>query len=327
MSGALAGLSPPAHPPSPRLEVVAAVIIRPDGSFLLGQRPAGKVYAGYWEFPGGKVEPGETPLAAIARELKEELGIEVRTAYPWIVRDYDSAHAAVRLRFYRVVEWSGNPRGLENQRFAWQLLHSINVDPLLPANGPILRGLSLPPVYAITNAGKSGSRGFLSRLDRALAGGLRLVQVREKEMSEKELLRFAGEVVRRAHAHGARVLVNGGVELAQRAAADGVHLSSAQLMRLRERPATALVGASCHNAAEIAHAHALGADLAVLGPVQATPSHPGAAGIGWDPFVALTREAKLPVYALGGMRPADLETAWRHGAHGISMMRGAWPES
>jgi 8-oxo-dGTP diphosphatase len=96
-------------------------------------------------------------------------------------------------------------------------------------------------------------------------------------------------------------------------------------MRLRERPATALVGASCHNAAEIAHAHALGADLAVLGPVQATPSHPAAAGTGWEPFAALTREARLPVYALGGMRPADLETAWRHGAHGISMMRSAWP--
>jgi 8-oxo-dGTP diphosphatase len=325
MSGAPAGSSSSAHLSSPRLEVVAAVIIRADGSFLLGQRPAGKVYAGYWEFPGGKVEPGETPLAAIERELKEELGIEVRTAYPWIVRDYDYAHAAVRLRFYRVVEWSGNPRGLENQCFSWQLLHAINVDPLLPANGPVLRGLSLPPVYAITNAGELGSQRFLSRLDRALAEGLRLVQVREKEMSEAELLRFADEVIQRAHAHGARVLVNGGVELAQRVGADGVHLSSAQLMRLRERPAAELVGASCHNAAEILHAHALGADLAVLGPVQATPSHPGAAGIGWDSFAALTREAKLPVYALGGMQPTDMETAWRHGAHGISMMRGVWP--
>src|SRR5262249_14678567 len=153
-------------------------------------------------------------------------------AYPWIVRDYDYAHAAVRLRFYRVVEWSGNPRGLENQRFTWQLLHAINVDPLLPANGPILRGLSLPPVYAITNAGELGSRGFLSRLDRALAEGLKLVQVREKEMSESELLRFSGEVIRRAHAQGARVLVNGTVEFAQRAGADGVHLTSAQLMQM-----------------------------------------------------------------------------------------------
>jgi 8-oxo-dGTP diphosphatase len=313
------------HPVSPRLEVVAAVIMRPDGSFLLGQRPAGKVYAGYWEFPGGKVEAGEAPLAAIERELKEELGIEVRAAYPWLIREYDYAHAAVRLRFFRVTEWAGTPSGLENQRFTWQLPHAINVDPLLPANGPILRALSLPPVYAVTNAGELGSREFLARLDRALVQGLKLVQLREKEMPEAELLRFTGEVVRRVREHGARVLLNGDVELAQRVGADGVHLNSTRLMRLRERPAMALVGASCHDAAEIAHARDLGVDLAVLGPVHPTPTHPGAPGIGWDGFAALARDCTFPVYAIGGITPSNLEAAWRCGAHGISMMRGSWP--
>ena len=119
------------------------MITRPDGSFLLGQRPAGKVYAGYWEFPGGKIEAGEAPLPALKRELHEELGIEVETAYPWLTRDYDYAHAAVRLRFFRVVSWSGNLHGRESQRFAWQLPDAISVDPLLPANAPILRALRL----------------------------------------------------------------------------------------------------------------------------------------------------------------------------------------
>jgi 8-oxo-dGTP diphosphatase len=183
--------------------------------------------------------------------------------------------------------------------------------------------LSLPPVYAITHAGELGEREFLARLDRALAGGLKLVQVREKAMPAEALLRFCGEVARRAHAAGARVLVNGDAAIARRAGADGVHLASARLPE--PRPAVELVGASCHDAAELARAQALGADFAVLGPVAPTPSHPGAAGIGWNGLGALLKDCALPVYALGGMRPADMEMAWRCGAHGISMMRGAWP--
>lgn len=310
--------------PSQRVEVAAAVITGPDGRFLLGQRPAGKVYAGYWEFPGGKIEAGEAPLAAVKRELREELGIEVERAYPWLTRDYDYAHAAVRLRFFRVVRWSGELHGRENQRFAWQFPDAISVDPLLPANAPILRALRLPAVYAITNAAGLGEQEFLKRLERALAQGLRLLQVREKGMSGDPGLRFAAEVVRLAHAHGAQVLVNSDAGLAQRTGADGVHLTSAQLRQLEQRPVSGLVGASCHDAGELARALSLGVDFVVLGPVMPTPSHPGAPGIGWQPFAAALKDCTLPVYALGGLKPADLETAWDCGAHGISMMRAAW---
>jgi len=309
---------------SPRVEVVAAVILRDDGSFLLGQRPAGKVYAGYWEFPGGKIEPGEAPLAALERELREELGITVRSAHPWLTRDYDYAHAAVRLRFYRVVEWSGAVRGREHQRFSWQLPHAVSVDPLLPANAPILRALRLPPVYGITHAAELGVPEFMRRLERALAGGLRLVQVREKSLSGKALREFAAKVTAISHARGARVLVNGSPELAHEVGADGVHLTSAQLAQAGQRPPLDFVGASCHDAEELARARELGADLAVLGPVLPTPSHPGALGMGWERFADLVKDCPLPVYELGGLKPPDLETACRRGAHGISMMRGAW---
>ena len=323
--GAAADPSPFPLPPSPpRIEVAAAVLLRDDGRFLLGQRPPGKVYAGYWEFPGGKIEANEAPLAALGRELHEELGITVERAYPWLTRDYDYAHAAVRLRFFRVVRWAGELHGRESQRFVWQTPDAISVDPLLPANGPILRALRLPPVYAITHMAELGRREFMRRLERALDGGLKLLQVREKDLPEGEQVRFAAEVVRMAHASGARVLVNGDTALAQRAGADGVHLTSARLKRLDRRPALALVGASCHDADELARARALGADFVVLGPVLPTPSHPGAAGIGWDGLAMLLKDCPLPVYALGGLRPTDLETAWRCGAHGISMMRGAW---
>jgi len=324
-SGAAAAPSPISHHPSAaRVEVAAAVIIGPDGRFLLGQRPAGKVYAGYWEFPGGKIEPGETPLAALKRELREELGIEVERAYPWLTRDYDYAHAAVRLRFFRVVHWTGVLHGRESQRFTWQFPDAISVDPLLPANTPILRALRLPPVYAISNVAELGEREFLKRLERALTGGLKLVQVREKAMSASALLRFATRVVQMGHAHGAQVLVNGDTGLAQHAGADGVHLTSAQLKRLDQRPASPLVGASCHDAGELARARELEVDFTVLGPVLPTASHPGATGMGWDALAEFLRDGYLPAYALGGLNAADLGKAWDCGAHGISMMRGAW---
>ncbi len=306
------------------VEVVAAVIERPDGSFLLAQRPAGKVYAGYWEFPGGKVEPGEPLAAALARELHEELGIDVQVARPWIVQIYAYPHATVRLNFFRVSAWRGDPHGKEAQRLAWQQVSTLDVAPLLPANAPVLRALQLPFEYAITHAAEIGTAEQLNRLDERLAQGLRLIQVREKGMQPPVLEEFAAAVIARARRHGARVLINSDIELAQRQGADGVHLAAAQLARLERRPELPWCAASCHDAAELARAVALGVDFAVLGPVQATLTHPGAKPLGWESFAALARGAGLPVYALGGMTPGDLEAAWRRGAQGIAMVRGSW---
>jgi len=305
--------------------VAAAVITRADGSILLGQRPPGKVYAGYWEFPGGKIEAGESPQAALARELHEELGIDVELAYPWLTRDYDYEHAAVRLRFFRVVEWSGTLHGRESQHFSWQLPSAVRVAPLLPANAPIMRALRLPAVYAISHASALGCDRFLRSLEQALADGLRLLQVREKEMPEEELVPFLARVLHLARGAGARVLLNANTALAQRAGADGVHLTAEQLMQLDRKPALELVGASCHDERELARAADIGADFVVLGPVKATPSHPGAPAMGWDRFARLIAGYPLPVYALGGLNRADMQTAWHAGAHGVSMMRGAWP--
>ena len=119
------------------VEVAAAVLQRPDGSFLLAQRPPDKIWAGYWEFPGGKIEPGETSHHALVRELREELGITVTTAYPWITRVFTYPHATVRLNFFRVTAWSGELHPHEGQQFAWQHLPDISVAPVLPANAPI----------------------------------------------------------------------------------------------------------------------------------------------------------------------------------------------
>ncbi|HUW27723.1 MAG TPA: Nudix family hydrolase [Sulfuriferula sp.] len=306
-----------------RTQVAVAVLTRADGAFLLASRPPGKPYAGYWEFPGGKVEPGETVHAALVRELHEELGIEVIHATPWITRYFDYPHARVTLSFFRVGSWHGEPHAKEGQALAWQTPGTINVAPVLPANHPVFAALSLLAIYGITQAG-SDPAAFMPRLDKALEGGLRLIQVREKSMPAATLEAFAGAVLARARRHNARVLINADVALARRIGAHGVQLSAAQLGELGSRPDLPLVAASCHNAAELDRAEALGCDFALLSPVLPTPSHPGAPVLGWDNFATLCTGRTLPIYALGGLGGADLDRARQHGAHGVALLRGAW---
>jgi 8-oxo-dGTP diphosphatase len=308
----------------PIVDVAAAVLQKSNGEFLLAQRPEGKVYAGYWEFPGGKLHRGESVAAALERELHEELGLEVEQSYPWLIQTFTYPHARVKLHFRRVTRWRGEPQSRENQRFAWQTPDRLSVAPMLPANTFVLKALSLAPTYGITNASEYGVEAMLQRLDVALQGGLRMVQVREKAMSESELRRFAAHVIERSHACGAQVLVNSDYELARSLKADGVHLTAAQLMRLATKPDMELCGASCHDARELEQAARLGVDFAVLGPVAATGTHPAARLLGWERFENLIGNYSLPVYAIGGMRPDDLTTAWKHGAHGLAMMRGCW---
>lgn len=320
------------------IEVAAAVIVNAQGDFLLAQRPPSKPYSGYWEFPGGKIEEGESVRAALVRELEEELGINVTHAYPWITRDYDYTHASVRLHFHRVIAWTGELHGREGQVFVWQTPDKITVEPLLPANAPILRALQLPYVYGISSASafepegghRAAMAAFLVRFKHALQHGLRLLQIREKNLPREDLRALTMAAVTLAHAHGARVLLNSGsmpaledaLTLARETSVDGVHLTAAQLMSIKERPAVAWCGASCHTPEELAQAIALGLDFAVLGPVLPTPSHPGAAGIGWDRFEACVRDLPIPVYAIGGLHTGELENAWQRGAHGVAMLRG-----
>ncbi len=308
---------------TPVVEVAAAVLLREE-SFLLAQRPAGKVYEGYWEFPGGKIEPGESPLRALYRELHEELGIEIIEAHPWLTRVFTYPHATVRLNFFRVLRWRGEPHGRENQSLIWQTVSDITVGPLLPANAPVLRALQLPSLYAISNVAKLGRDEFLRRLQRALQDGLRLVQVREKAMPRDALRDLSLRAIELARKHGARVLLNSDIELAQEVGADGVHLNSAQLAACGARPDMEWCAASCHDARELRRAADLGLDFAVLGPVQPTPSHPGAAHLGWKGFAALIKDSEIPVFALGGLHGEDMGTAWRHGAHGVALLRQAW---
>jgi 8-oxo-dGTP diphosphatase len=294
------------------IEVAAAVLQRPDGAFLLAQRPAGKVYAGYWEFPGGKIEPGEAAPAALARELHEELGIDIGEAYPWMTRVYTYPHGTVRLQFFRVYDWRGEPHPREDQAISWQQPGSAMAAPMLPANAPILAALALPEEYAVTNAAQYGAAAMLSRMEPRLRQGLKLVQIREPGFAEREA--FTRQAIELAHRYGCKVMVKEPFP-----GADGIHFTASQLLRLGKKPEGMLVAASCHTREELERAMALGLDFVVLGPVRdKSPA------LGWGKFAELAKLTSIPIYAIGGLTREDLQDAKRAGAHGVAMIRGAW---
>jgi 8-oxo-dGTP diphosphatase len=306
------------------VHVAAAVITRPDGSFLLGQRAPDTFYPGYWEFPGGKVEPGETPRDALVRELDEELGMQVEVAYPWITREHVYEHAHVSLHFFEVSAWRGEIHDRVHSALSWQQADAMDVGPMLPANGPILKALRLPRLFGITHAGEIGIDAQLARLDAALASGLRLVQIREPALPEAQRASFARAVVERCHAVGALAVLNGDPALARSIGADGLHLTAHSLASAAARPDFEWVGASCHTRADLEKAAALELDYALLGAVQPTLSHPERSALGWPAFTEMIARLPLPVFALGGMGAGDLSTAKTSGAHGVAGIRAFW---
>ncbi|TAM85420.1 MAG: Nudix family hydrolase [Candidimonas sp.] len=317
--------------PKPRIEVAAGLIRKPDGRLLLAQRPGDKPWSGWWELPGGKIEPGETTLGALARELSEELGIQVTSATRWVTYTHDYPKNTVHLAFCRVSDWVGEPRGLEGQELRWvDPLAPLPVAPLLPATEPPLRWLRLPDRYLISSiGGRAGLPAFLDKLRQAFVRGVRLIQFREPGWEGAQAHDGLARVLEECHAHGARCLVNSCHPAAWRAQADGVHWR-ARDARLEAAKCTAprdaarpgfLTAVSAHGADDLAAARALGADFIVLGHVLATTSHPGSPGMGWTRFAQLCENAELPVFAIGGQSPATMATATHHGAHGIAGIR------
>jgi 8-oxo-dGTP diphosphatase len=122
------------------VDVAVGILMQPNGDVLLACRPEGKPYAGYWEFPGGKVEPGESVLAALKREFAEEIGVQIETAEPWCCVEHVYPHAHVRLHFFIIRAWHGEPQSLEGQALAWQGA-AFAVEPILPATVPLLAWL------------------------------------------------------------------------------------------------------------------------------------------------------------------------------------------
>jgi 8-oxo-dGTP diphosphatase len=299
-------------------EVAVGVLLRPDGAVLLADRPEGKPYAGYWEFPGGKIEPGEDVQQALARELHEELGIEIGAALPWFVFEYDYPHAYVRLHFRRVFDWGGAPHSREGQRLAFVDPGGALPQPLLPAAIAPLRWLTLPAVCLRSAVHAHGHAAFIANLEMQLARGPALLLVDEPCLSQEEVRAVLDEALPRCRAHGAPILISS-IHAALAPLVDGLLLSPADLASASARPAATWVGACIESATQFGNAARLGVDFCIAGPVLPSAEQPAAPTLGWHGFAALAAQAGMPVYAAGGLSAFDQQRAQHAGAHGVAV--------
>lgn len=306
------------------MKVSVAVIRREDGMVLFTERPPGKACPGQWEFPGGKIEAGESARQALDREIHEELGISIIEARPWLTMSHNYPHASVILNFFIVSSWEGQAVGKEGQTLSWQNISNMTISPLLAANEPVIRALLLPDIYAISCANKIGDEVFLQQLQKAICNGLQLLQIREKNRTAHQLKRFIDQMLSITTAAGVTTLINSALPKELQKQFSGIHLTSNHLMKLNHRPDFKLVAASCHNHQELDHANKLRLDFAVLSPISKTPSHPESTPMGFSKMRDLVSNSAIPVYALGGMSIDQLQKLQSYGAHGIAMMRNAW---
>ncbi|GBE48539.1 8-oxo-dGTP diphosphatase [bacterium BMS3Bbin12] len=308
------------------IHVAAAAILDARGRVLIARRAPDAPQGGLWEFPGGKLEPGESVEQALHRELDEELGIGVEDARPLIRIRHAYPDRTVLLDVWRVDRYRGTPSGRQGQPLEWVLPQDPGARVFPAADRPVLTALRLPDRYLITPEPGPDAARFLDTLERRVASGAALVRLRARSQAPDRFRWLAAEALERCRRHGARLLINGPADLARELAVDGVHLTAHALGSLSARPLPEgyWVGASCHDAAELRRAAHLGVDFAVLSPVRSTPSHPDARALGWEEFAKRVDPAPFPVYALGGVGPRDLESAFRHGAQGIAAIRGLW---
>lgn len=308
-----------------RLNVIAAVFTNTNGEFLLCQRPKGKVCAGFWEFPGGKIEEQESHFDALKREIAEELNLNVLSAHPWLVREFAYPHANVRLHFWKVKKFAGvlNKSNMEHDDFMWQSpFEALKVAPLLAANHDIIQSLKIPEIAFITRAEIDGEEKAFDSLKNALLQHPRaLIQIRDKNLKNRR--EFAQKVAKMvANFPQSVLIINDDCELATNIRADGIHLSSKSLKMSKKRPNFAFCGASVHCAEEFKKAIALGVDYVFLSPVFSTQSHPNAKTLGELGFAQMVKNTPIPVFALGGVQFSHLEKLQYLSAHGIALLRG-----
>jgi len=304
---------------------VAAAVIEVDGSVLVSRRLDSAHQGGKWEFPGGKLEVGESVTQALVRELHEELGITALEYHPLIRVHYEYPEKRVLLDVWKVNQFVGKPHGREEQAIQWLSLEQLSDYEFPPANRPIIIAAQLPDRYVITPAEISNKTQLLKMLE-VILPECRLLLLRLPMLDAKAYSEIASEVVERCKEDKCAVMLTSDSQEVERLSAAGLHINSHSLLQSERRliDTSYWLSSSCHNQQELLRAQKMGVDFMLLSPVQATQSHPDATPLGWEAFSRLAEEVGAPIFALGGLQASDLELARAHGAQGIAGIRGFW---
>lgn len=313
------------------VHVAVGVIVNADGKILIAKRPLNVHQGGLWEFPGGKVDAGETIDQALVRELREELAIEVLASQPLIQIRHQYPDKSVLLDVHKITQFTGKPIGNEGQPVQWVDEKALENFEFPAANHPIISAINLPEKYAITGAYRDAV-DFIARLNGVLEKGLRIVQFRVADFNLDAHQSLLEAAIRTVDQSNAKLVINCSLAEYRRATQSrrdthiGLHLNRHHAAALDRRPVDRhlLFGVSCHNAEEIAHAQHIGADYLLLSPVLPTDSHPSATLLGWESFSALVELANIPVYALGGVGEEHITTAQSCGAQGVAGISAWW---
>ncbi len=299
-----------------RVNVAVAVIKDAQGQILITQRKADAHLGGLWEFPGGKFEVGENAESALSRELFEELNIKPIKTTPLIELNFDYPEVSVRLYVYEVSHFSGEVIAREGQDFRWIIRAELDQYQFPEANKAILSAIKVGRQYAIIDG--ENIKQILRDLYGVAAQGVNLVQVRAKNLNRQDAEQLIRVVKAECDVLQLEYLLNSQI-IGAKVSGAGVHLTSSDLMMLKQHPESAgFVAASCHNLQELRQAEQLGLDFVVLSPVNKTASHPEANPLGWQQFSQWVAQINLPVFALGGVGKQDYDLALSCGAQGVS---------
>ncbi|WP_417517822.1 Nudix family hydrolase [Marinobacter sp.] len=321
------------------IHVAVGVIVR-EGHVLIARRPDHVHQGGLLEFPGGKVEPEETVQEALVREIAEETGLQISpdTLQPLIGIRHDYGDKRVFLDVWRTDQARGEAHGREGQTIDWVRPEKLRDEDFPAANRPIIRALRLPSLLAITGDIQAGDAG-VRQLSSAIAelpvmlpdsDCARLLLLRAPGMAAEDYCALAESASDLCEAAGVGLLVHGSLSVFdENPDAAGLHLPwhEAETLDARPVPDGVWLGVSCHNAHEIEHAVAIGADYVTLGPVKHTATHPDAPAMGWLQFREQVSRATIPVFALGGLEPADLDRVKHSGGQGVAGIRYWWSAS
>lgn len=311
------------------VHVAVAVIQNSEGQYFIAKRSQDSHQGGLWEFPGGKVEVNESVLEALKRELFEEVGITLVQASPLIQIHHNYSDKSVLLDVWQIKRFTGTASGNEGQETRWINEKDFSCYDFPAANLPIIKSIHLPDKCMITGRFNDEIE-LLNRLEKSIHKGITLVQFRAPELNEKLYFNYAEKIYTKCEKEHVRLLLNTSVNNFKKYSADkfshGLHLNSKEIQYYSdgELDGDILISTSVHNYEELVKAEEKNVDFVVLSPVKKTLSHPDSIPLGWDKFNFLTDKAKIPVYALGGMKESDLDIAKNSGGQGIAAIGEFW---